>query len=383
MPVELETTQERKPPTYRSDETLFEYLVVIRPLGLLYGSSGRFLSPENLVGRSGISFPPTAAALSGVFAHHLGAENPQLSNLQLAGPFWAQDDTPDNFYVPTPMHCLVKDNQIGHQMSWLKGDGEGVWQTYLNGKWDNPPNDKFQNGTWIALRDWPHFDRSQEQQSNASFPTVRTAPWKFLPHLHPRLKADERTTQEGDLFLENAVQLNPDTCLVYLSNIKLPDGWYRFGGEGHLVELQCPDLSQSIRDLLNQKIDRSFALIVPALWGSNRLSYREPMVRSGDNWIPAWQGESVIAASLTQRPIPQRHRLGKRPDEHQPHQPRLLSRGRYAVPAGSVYVLKSSLNQTWQQWDEAWFPTEGYSFKRWGCGLALPLASAIAKTPNY
>lgn len=397
MSVELETTQERKLPIYRSDETLFKYLVVIRPLGLLYGSAGRFLSPENLVGRSGISFPPTAAALSGVFAHHLGAENPQLSNLQLAGPFWAQEDAPDNFYVPTPMHCLVKDNQIQHQMSWLKGNGkqetengEGVWQTYLDGKWDTPPNDKFQNGTWIALSDWSYFDKPQEQQSNAPYPTVRTAPWKFLPHLHPRLKAEERTTQEGDLFLENAVQLDPDTCLVYLSNIELTDGWYRFGGEGHLVEIQCLNLSQSLRDLLDRKIDRSFALIVPALWGSNRLSYREPMIRNGHAWIPAWQRqpglpnptdsyESKIAALLTQRAIPQRHRLGKRPDGHQLHQPRLLSRGRYAVPAGSVYVLESSLEQTWQQWDENWFPTEGYSFKRWGCGLALPLESAIAQ----
>lgn len=373
--MSVETTQNREKPSYKSEKTLFETLVVIRPLGLLYGSAGRFLSPENLVGRSGISFPPSAAALSGVFAHHLGAENPQLSNLQLAGPFWAQEDTPDNFYVPTPMHCLVKDNQIGHQMSWH----DGKWQTYLDGKWDTPPNDKFQSGTWIALNDWSYFDVKQEQQSNASFPTVRTAPWKFLPHLHPRLKADERTTQEGDLFLENAVQLDPDACLVYLSNVALPDGWYRFGGEGHLVEIQCLPLSSLVRELLDRKIQNSFALVVPALWGSNRLSYREPMVRNSDAWIPAWQGESALEALLTQRAVSQRHRLGKRTDGHQTYQPRLLSRGRYAVPAGSVYVLKSSLNKTWQEWDEEWFPTEGYSFKRWGCGLALPLESAIAQ----
>lgn len=383
--MSTETTLERKPPTYRSDETLFEYLVVIRPLGLLYGSAGRFLSPDNLVGRSGISFPPSAAALSGVFAHHLGAENPQLSDLQLAGPFWALDDAPDNFYVPTPMHCLVKDNQIEHQMSWR----DGKWQTYLDRKWETPPNDKFQSGTWIALNDWQHFDRSQAQPSNTSYPTVRTPPWKCLPHLHPRLKADERTTEEGDLYLENAVQLDPDACLVYLSSTQLPDGWYRFGGEGHLVEIQCFPLSPFVRDLLNQKIDRGFAIVVPALWGSNRLSYREPMVRNGHAWIPAWRQqpklpkptdpcESAIEALLTQRPTPQRHRLGKRLDEHQPHQPRLLSRGRYAVPAGSVYVLKSPIDRTWQQWDEDWFPTEGYSFKRWGCGLGLPMGAIAA-----
>lgn len=389
--MSVETTPNRKTPSYRASETLFEYFVVIRPLGLLYGSAGRFLSPDNLVGRSGISFPPSSAALSGLFAHHLGGENPQLSDLQLAGPFWALEDAPDNFYVPTPMHCLVKDNQIGHQMSWR----DGKWQTYLDGKWDDPPNDKFQNGTWMALSDWQHFDVQQEQHPKPTYPEVRTAPWKFLPHLHPRLKADERTTQEGDLFLENAVQLDPETCLVYLSNVALPDGWYRFGGEGHLVEIQCLPLSQSVRDLLNRKIERSCAIVVPALWGSNRLSYREPMVRNGHAWIPAWRRqpeppnppdsyESAIEALLTQRAIPQRHRLGKRTDGHQLHQPRLLSRGRYAVPAGSVYVLESPLDRTWQDWDEEWFPTEGYSFKRWGCGLALPLESAIAnsRTPN-
>lgn len=37
---------------------MFQYLILIQPLGFLYGSAGRFLSPENLVGRSGTSFPP-------------------------------------------------------------------------------------------------------------------------------------------------------------------------------------------------------------------------------------------------------------------------------------------------------------------------------------
>ena len=69
-----------------------------------------------------------------------------------------------------------------------------------------------------------------------------------------------------------------------------------------------------------------------------------------------------------------RHRLGNKSEGHQPHQPKLLSRGRYAVPAGTVYVLDRPLDRTWQQWDESWFPREGYSYKRWGCGLALPLA---------
>lgn len=43
------------------------------------------------------------------------------------------------------------------------------------------------------------------------------------------------------------------------------------------------------------------------------------------------------------------------------------------MPADTVYVLDKPLNQKWEDWDESWFPTEGYSFKRWGCGLSLPL----------
>ena len=64
-----------------------QHLIVIRPLGLLYGSAGKFLSPENLVGRSGISFPPSAATVSGIFAHQLNDEPDKLNNLQLAGTF--------------------------------------------------------------------------------------------------------------------------------------------------------------------------------------------------------------------------------------------------------------------------------------------------------
>jgi CRISPR-associated protein Cmr3 len=68
----------------------FEYLIVIEPLGLLYGSAGRFLSPENLVGRSGTSFPPSAATLSGLYA--ATSSSTELESLQLAGPFWAKSD---------------------------------------------------------------------------------------------------------------------------------------------------------------------------------------------------------------------------------------------------------------------------------------------------
>ena len=333
-----------------------QYLVVIRPLGLLYGSAGRFLSPENLVGRSGISFPPSAATLSGIFAYQLNDESEKLNNLQLAGPFWANENQPDNFYVPTPLNCLVKDGQIKHTMSWCSGK----WRTQIDGEWQIPPNDKYQKATWIAISDWQHLDRK---------PEVKTSPWRFMPHLHPRLQKDERTvaveSDRGSLFLENAVQLEPDACLVYLSNIKIASGWYRFGGEGHMVEIECLPIGEA-QKLLSQPLTNSFAIITPAVWGSNRLSYRAP--QNDLSWYD-WQ----IEALLTGRPVQMRYRLGNKSEGHQAHQPKLLSRGRYAVSAGTVYVLDKSMNLTWHEWDESWFPREGYSYKRWGCGLALPL----------
>lgn len=361
MSVATETqnhTADAKPP--------LQYLVIIRPLGLLYGSSGVFLSPENLVGRSGVSFPPSAATVSGIFAYQLRDEPSKLDNLQLAGAFWAidNDKSPLNqleFYVPTPLNCLVKDNVIQHTISWH----EEKWQTLIKGEWTTPPNDKYQKGTWIGIADWDNIDDK---------PEVKAPPWQFLPHLHPRLKETDRTvdteSNRGSLFLENAVQLDPDACLIYLSNTEIAAGWYRFGGEGHIVELECRPLGEKVRKLLNRPLDRSFALITPAIWGSNRLSYRAPQVDLQTEEL-FWH-DFRVEALLTGRPKQMRHRLGNKKG-HQEHQPKLLSRGRYAVPAGSVYVLDQPLNKTWQQWDESWFPHEGYSFKRWGCGLSLPL----------
>ena len=203
---------------------------------------------------------------------------------------------------------------------------------------------------------------------------MKTAPWRFAPHLHPRLKQDERTvateSEQGSLFLENAVQLEPEVALVYLSNTEIPAGWYRFGGEGHLVEIECLPIGEIAQKLLDRPLGNSFAIITPAIWGSNRLSYRAPQTDAANNL--SWH-EWQIEALLTGRPIQMRHRLGNKSQGHQSHQPKLLSRGRYAVPAGTVYVLDKPLVRTWQQWDESWFPREGYSYKRWGCGLALPL----------
>ncbi len=370
----------------------FKYLIVIEPLGFLYGSAGKFLSPENLVGRSGSSFPPHTAALSGLFAAHYKGNMDYLKKLQLAGPFWACSKNPQNFYVPTPFNCLVKNDSIENLISWYK-DSEAT-----EGKWLPSVVDKFDKGSWIAIRHWKRITLGNQQECQRI--KVATPPWKYTPHLHPRLREDERIVNEdlarGSLFLENAVQLNPDACLIYLSNTKLPDAWYRFGGEGHMVDVKCIDLSPTVQNLLAQPVGKSFALITPAVWGSNRLSYREPVYLQKGN-KEKYNGDHLesnekkvwsVDALITERPIPFRYRLGNRDnreegehgqsDRQQPEEsPKLLSRGRYAVPAGTVYVLKESINQSWQEWDDNWFPKEGPSLKRWGCGLALPLPSAF------
>jgi CRISPR-associated protein Cmr3 len=376
-------------------KTAFNYLIAIEPLGLLYGSAGRFLSPENLVGRSGTSFPPSAATVAGLFAAAHGKEWMEQTkhDFYLAGPFWSkndpdQPDQPDpiqNFYVPTPRNYLVKDCKIQHKLSWQfhKKSQEHRW---LNEEGESP-NDKFEKDTWLPIKEW---DNPQQ---------VAKASWKFLPHLHPRLQEDTRhvdtESDRGSLFLENAIQLDPDVCLIYLASHELPESWYRFGGEGHMVNITCPKLTDSkVQQLLNDPVGQCFALITPAIWGSNRLSYREPhYLKKGDKTrhtleqtdsdlqtVQQWQNATI----LTERPIPFRYRLGDRKDEHnqsihKPNQPKLLSRGRYAVPAGSVYALQEPLQTSWQQWEENWFPKEGPSLKRWGCGLALPLKIG---TPN-
>ena len=240
---------------------MFQYLIVISPLGLLYGSAGRFLSPENLVGRSGTSFPPSAATLSGLYAAH---STDDLKDLQLAGPFWAYSDDPQNFYVPMPFNYLVENGKIKHQLSWNSDLKE--WQTEEG----ESPTGKFDKGnTWVAIAQW---DNPQQAHTN---------PWQYLPHLHPRLKLEERRVDvdrnRGSLFLENAVQMNPDTCLIYLANIPIENGWYRFGGEGHMVDLQCIKIADAIEQRLKKSVGDRFALITPAVWGSNRLSYREPI----------------------------------------------------------------------------------------------------------
>ncbi|MBN8564924.1 MAG: CRISPR-associated protein [Leptolyngbya sp. UWPOB_LEPTO1] len=334
----------------------FQYLIAIEPLGLLYGSTGRFLSPENLVGRSGTQFPPSAATLSGLLAAHYSDRPNHLQDLQLAGAFWAWSENPQNFYVPTPFNYLVQQGEI---VDRLVHNGD---------QWHSEKTvSKVDRETWIAIQDW---ENPTQTHSN---------PWEYLPHLHPRLRQDERRVavdeEQGSLFLENAIQMHPEACLVYLSNTAIEDGWYRFGGEGHLVSVRCLSIAAETLEMLRQPVGSSFALITSAVWGSNRLSYRQPLsLENKDQQI--WD----VKALLTERPTPFRYRFGNRKDEnnqdvHQPHQPKLLSRGRYAVPAGSVYVLSHEL-LAWQDWELDWFPKEGVSLKRWGCGLALPLSIA-------
>jgi len=356
------------PAEAESPKLPFSHLIIIQPLGLLYGSAGRFLSPENLAGRSGSSFPPSAAALSGIFAAELGGNN--IKSLQLAGAFWGKFDELPDFYVPIPLNCLIAkgESKIQRQL---------VWEPQQK-KWLPNVIGKFDKGGWVKVNDWKKEDWKAKQ-------ICTKVPWKPLPHLHPRLEDNQRRVQveknreQGSLFLENGVQLDPDYCLVYLSNTELNPGWYRFGGEGHLVNIECQNISSELKNLLSEPVGKTFALITPAVWGSNRHSYRQPMMMQQNQekpseWVPVWEWDAL----LTERPSPFRYRLGnlkvEEGEEKQNSNQKLLSRGRYAMPAGSVYVLKEPLNKSWQDWDEDWFPKEGYySFKRWGCGLALPL----------
>jgi CRISPR-associated protein Cmr3 len=135
----------------------------------------------------------------------------------------------------------------------------------------------------------------------------------------------------------------------------LEDGWYRFGGEGHMVDISSIELDTTTQELLNKPVGDKFATITPAVWGSNRFSERFP---------EQWQ----VKGLLTDRASPFRYRLGGT------GKAKRLSRGRHTVPPGTVYVLEEAIDMPWHGWSEDWFPKEGYSFKRWGCGLALPIA---------
>jgi CRISPR-associated protein Cmr3 len=327
---------------------MFKYLIKINPLGLLYGSSGGFLSPENLVGRSQAKFPPDAATISGLFfsANKIKPFTTQeelRDNLYVAGAFWAKENNPKAFYVPIPWTKIIGENTTDE---WVIKDEKWIR--------NNPePEPDFQ---WQRINQWNQSASNLKSNLKSGESIAQTNKvWNFVSVLHPRMKNDERHVVESDgLFLENAVQMSDETCLIYLSTHELPSGWYRFGGENHLVEINSIELTENdaIMRQLNQPIERAFALISPAVWGSNRLSFRKP-----DH--PDFP---EVDKMLTDKAIPYRFRAGGR-----------LGRGRYGVSAGSVYILKNPLNKTWWEWSEDWFPKEGYSLKKVGSGLCLPL----------
>ncbi|MEG4320844.1 type III-B CRISPR module-associated Cmr3 family protein [Microcoleus sp. Aus8_D1] len=355
---------------------MFQHLITVSPLGLMYGSAGAFLSPENLVGRAGAKFPPDAATLSGLFfsTNHTTqqsiAKHDELTqHLYVAGPFWAERDKPETFYVPMPRHRIIS----------LEKQDEDEWFVDEKQHWqrnaDPKKKDIEPDCSWISINAWERSTSAIRKNKEA-----RKVPWEYVSFLHPKMKDDERHVMDQDgLFLENAVQMDEDYCLVYLSTYALPDGWYRFGGEGHMVEIANHPLTpdSTINQLLHpdNKIKHACALITPGLWGSNKLSYRYPkhdeFPRCG-------------LKMLTDKAVPYRYRMGNQKTEQgRRGQGGQLGRGRYAVPVGSVYVFKKALDKTWWEFPGAWFEAgllkkedslpQKSLLKKVGCGLCLPV----------
>jgi CRISPR-associated protein Cmr3 len=369
-----------------------QYLIQIEPLGMLYGSAGPFLSPENLVGRAGNRFPPSSVTVAGLYAATAWEGEGSLDDLTIVGPFWAETKAPPSFYVPTPLNFRIQTDpdgsnpQIVERWQWNRDDG---W--HLSG---DTKEKKSLNNSWVAIEHWSQLQAEQIDKPIPVIPSNEV--WAYHPHLHPRLADDERhvvrpladddsdlPAQQGSLFLENGVQIHPDRCLVYLSSRPLSAGWYRFGGEGHLAAVTCIEIpaDSTIAKLMRQDLGECFSLLVPGVWGSQRLSYRFPTPNGKDSTpadlypIPASiqsPTEQQIAsfwsidALMTERPIPFRFRMGGA------GKAKRLSRGRYAVPAGTVYQVSAQI-PPWQDWQQEWFPIEAYSYKNWGCGFALPL----------
>ena len=333
---------------------MFKYLIKVKPLGLMYGSSGGFLSPENLVGRSRTKFPPDAATLSGLILSakcyfnqkkDTSANEEFKKNLYVAGPFWVEEGFPKTLYIPMPWTKIIGEEKKDRD-EWIIKDNK--WYRNKDKREENQEIKPYYN--WLKINDW-----NRSVKNIVVNKSMAKNPWEFVPMLHPKMKDDERHgIEENGLFLENAVQMPEDVSLIYLSTYSLETGWYKFGGENHIVEINSIEISKedSIIKLLNQPIEKSFALITSAVWGSNRLSFRAPQNLD----FPK------IKLMLTDKAIPYRY-LTK---GH-------LSRGRYAVPAGSVYVLEEPLDKSWWEWPEEWFPKEGISLKKVGSGLCLPL----------
>lgn len=328
---------------------MFSHLIIIKPLGMMYGSSGAFLSPENLVGRSGSKFPPDAATLSGLFfsankTTHQYSHRELRDNLFIAGPFWAETDSLRNVYIPIPRTKIIATDKSDEWRIIAAPDRQVVWERDCDKDSIEP------EFSWISSEDW-----TESAQYIADKGFAELSPWEFTPILHPKLEIDRRCTVEKDgLFLEYAVQMKEETCLIYLATHPLDPGWYKFGGENHLVEIESVEIKPdwAIYELLRQPIEQAFATITPAIWGSKRFSSR----------IPEQPDFPSVQLLLTDKPIPYRYGLGGR-----------LGRGRYSVPSGSVYVLEEPIGRSWWDWPEDWFPREGFPLKHIGCGLSLPL----------
>lgn len=343
----------------------FSHLICLEPLGLLYGSSGRFLSADNLVGQAGEHFPPDSPAVAGLIAAQL--PRAEVRNLHSAGPFWVRAD---ELYMPAPLNLLQHKGEdknahhaIQERLAYRQG-GESEPAGWLPQSGSQIPA-KARRGGWLPLSTW-----SRQGQPDVQ---VHASPWKAVPHLHPRLRSDERVSaQENALFLELAIAIDEGVSLAYLSSHPIPDGRYRFGGEGHLVELRCRPIPEALLQLLSQRLTGSFALVTPGLWGGSRLSVREPLEPAARKGLPPqlpWHHNGIAPGILTDRPRAWRHRLGGGVDGNE-----RLSRGRWAVPAGSCYHLPPGLElPPWPDWPESWFPKEGFSFKQLGTALALPI----------
>jgi CRISPR-associated protein Cmr3 len=324
---------------------MFKYLISIHPLGLMYGCSGAFLAPENLVGRSGRKFPPEAATLSGLIfginkEQQLYSQIELRDNLVVGGPFWAESNNKQDFYVPIPWHKIIGKKDVDE---WF----------LENGQWQRKITDIEPEYQWQRISTWDYPTSSIKSTLKNSRKPVAFSPWQYSPFLHPDIQTQQRCVKiQNGLFLENAVQLPDNICLIYLSTYPINPGWYRFGGENHIVEIECEDLGERALKLFNKPIDRAFAFIAPGVWGSTRFSHR----------FPQHQDFPESKFILTDKPINYRYRAKKQ-----------LGRGRYAVPAGSVFVLDKPLEKSWWEWDKKWFPDEGISLKNMGCGLCLPV----------
>ncbi|XGB38885.1 MAG: type III-B CRISPR module-associated protein Cmr3 [Cyanobacteria bacterium LVE1205-1] len=356
---------------------MFKFLITIQPLGLMYGSAGAFLSPENLVGRSGTKFPPDAATVSGLIfsanKEQKFASYKELSDeLHVAGPFWTFVDGEDDFYVPLPRHKVIGED---HCDEWVIQNYK--WSLKSESERDDSSteeNMKMEESEyrWLRIDYWDDSVETIYNDRNEDKPSVAKSPWKFTPVLHPQLKQNERhVLPEDGLFLENAVQMEEDTCLVYLSNYHPKEGWYQFGGEGHMVEVKSIPLADHLIERLQAPIKESFALITLGVWGSNHLSYRYP--KHSKEQVFAEDNNKIMM--LTHKAVPYRYRIGygdKEQQDFRNRDPGRLSRGRYAVPAGSVYVLREPLNRSWWDFPKDWFPEKGL-LRKMGCGLCLPI----------